>query len=100
MSHEKTVWTEAELRAAHEASSLPLSVIQSSRLVGCFNCEKVFPSAEICDNVDFAWCPHCGIDSVLPEREVPDIHLQGFLKAMYAYWFCTGAAFGTEESGL
>jgi hypothetical protein len=87
MSTEKTSWTEVELRAAHKVSSLPVSVIQMSVLVGCFSCKRVFPSIDVWENQDFAWCPHCGIDSILPEREVPNIHQPGFLKAMNQFWF-------------
>jgi uncharacterized Zn-finger protein len=80
-------WTEADLRAAHKASSLPVPLIRESAKVGCFYCLTVFPSSELIENTDTAWCPYCGIDSVLPEREVPDIHIPGFLKGMSAFWF-------------
>jgi hypothetical protein len=87
MNTDKTYWTEVGLRKAHKASSLPVPVIQRSVLVGCFSCYRVFPSIDVWDNQDFAWCPHCSIDSILPEGEVPDIHRLGFLKAMNELWF-------------
>ncbi len=87
MLEEKTAWTEGELRAAHKASSLPVPKIRTSARVGCFYCLRAFPSAEVIENGNYAWCPHCGIDSVLPEKEVPEIRNPAFLPAMHAFWF-------------
>jgi hypothetical protein len=84
---EKTNWTEAGLRAAHKASSLPVAQIRRSTRVGCFYCLATFPSTEVVDNHDYAWCPRCGIDSVLPENEVPEVRNPAFLRAMHAFWF-------------
>lgn len=80
-------WPEARLRAAHEASSLPVPRIRASDRVGCFYCLRVYPSAEVVENADYAWCPHCGVDAVLPDREVPEVHEPGFLDAMHRLWF-------------
>jgi len=54
--------------------------------VGCFYCLEMYPHAEIIEWTldDCALCPHCGIDSVLPEA--PYLSLD-FLKKMHEYWF-------------
>lgn len=87
MPEEKIHWTEGELRAAHKASSLPVAQIRKSSQVGCFYCLATFPSAEVIENQDYAWCPRCGIDSVLPEYEIPEVHNPAFLRAMHELWF-------------
>jgi len=84
---EKTTWTETELRAAHKSSSLPFEQVLRSDLCGCFYCERVFPTAELVENGDMAWCPHCGLDAVLPENEVPEIRNEAFRRRMRTFWF-------------
>jgi hypothetical protein len=36
---------------------------------------------------DYAWCPHCAIDAILPETELPEIWNPDFMRAMNALWF-------------
>jgi hypothetical protein len=36
---------------------------------------------------DYDWCPHCAIDVILPETEVPEIWNPDFMHAMNALWF-------------
>lgn len=87
MSATPTLYPEDRLRAAHKASSLPVAQIRKSAQVGCFSCLKVYSSAEMIDNGNYAWCPHCGIDSILPETEVPEIRNPEFMRAMHTFWF-------------
>lgn len=87
MSAAKSSWTNEELRAAHEASSLPVPHMRRSAVCGCFFCLATFPSAEVREHANIAWCPHCEIDSVLPENEVPEVRNPAFLRAMHAFWF-------------
>lgn len=53
--------------------------------VGCYFCLRTFAAGEVKEWVDqdnTALCPHCGIDSVLPE--VTDT---AFLSAAHEHWF-------------
>lgn len=87
MTAEKTTWTEAELRAAYSAASLPLAGMRRSERVGCFSCRRVFLSTELNARDQTCRCPTCGVAAVLPEREVPDIRRPGFFEAMSRFWF-------------
>jgi hypothetical protein len=60
--------------------------VLASNKVGCFYCLEIYPSSEIKEWTPdgCALCPHCGIDSVLPESR----HLSPeFLEKMQKYWF-------------
>ena len=60
-------------------------VLASSK-VGCFYCLSIYSPTEIAEWTPdgCALCPHCGIDSVLPESE----HLTAdCLSEMNRYWF-------------
>lgn len=87
MSTTPTRFPEDRLRTAHKASSLPFTRIRSSGTCGCFSCGKVFPTADLNELGDYAWCPHCAIDAILPETEVPEIRNPEFMRAMHAFWF-------------
>ena len=75
------------LESTHHDSSHHRALVERSKLVGCFYCLRTFPPAEIrewIDNGETALCPHCGIDSVLPDSvDLSD----EFRKAMHHYWF-------------
>src|SRR5438067_13755815 len=68
-------------------------MVEAASLCGCFYCLRTFPPTAISDWVDednssgaTALCPHCGIDSVIPQQ--PDQPLsRELLAAMHAYWF-------------
>jgi hypothetical protein len=80
---------DARLISAHDASSLHRSAVERSARCGCFYCLHVFsPDAivEWTDDDQTAICPHCGIDSVLPEAAGFPIDKE-FLSAMQAHWF-------------
>ena len=59
--------------------------IKKSKQCGCYQCMTVFNSEEIkkwCDRSQTALCPHCGIDSLLPD--VTDVK---FLTECNIRWF-------------
>ena len=63
--------------------------IKKSSVAGCYYCLQVFDTATITnwtDNNDTALCPHCGIDSVLPETAPYDLNLETLSK-LNEYWF-------------
>jgi hypothetical protein len=60
-------------------------VLASSK-VGCFYCLTIYSPAEIIEWTldNSVLCPHCGIDSVLPDSEQLSPR---FLQEMHNYWF-------------
>ena len=65
----------------HKLSMKNGDAVLKSKLVGCFYCASIFPPSDF-QETDFsewktvdgatftdAWCPHCGIDSVIPESK-------------------------------
>ena len=81
------------LEELHRLTTRHRQVVEGATLCGCFYCLQMFPPTEISVWVDeenaagtTALCPHCGIDSVIPQR--PDRLLNSdVLAAMHAYWF-------------
>ena len=75
------------LKSTHYDCSLHRTLVEKSKLVGCFYCQAKFPPSEITEWIDdgtTALCPHCGIDSVLPDSvDLSD----EMLRAMHDYWF-------------
>jgi hypothetical protein len=78
------------LEASHRLSSNHRVKVEAASLCGCFYCERQFPPSEIVDWVDdkegTAICPHCGIDSVLPDSPASKISPK-LLADMHEYWF-------------
>lgn len=76
---------------AHHFSKNNRQFIENSQNCGCFHCGRIFPGSDITQWIDggkTARCPHCGVDSLLPEdcgHPVTD----EFLKQMNEYWFQT-----------
>ena len=57
--------------AAHSHSSRHRDEIARSDIVGCFYCHDTYPPSEIVewlDNEGTAFCPRCGIDSVIERK--------------------------------
>jgi len=55
---------------------------------GCFYCLQTFPPSAVedwCDEGETAYCPRCGIDSVIGNVAV-DVSPQ-LLSEMHSYWF-------------
>lgn len=82
-----------DLDAAHRHSSRHRSQIEASRDCGCFYCLGVFPAAEVERWLDesrggqTAFCPRCGIDSVLGDASGLTVTDPVFLTAMHGRWF-------------
>jgi hypothetical protein len=77
------------LEFLHRLSANHREAVIASAKCGCFYCERTFEPSAILDWVDngtCALCPHCGIDSVIPEtpacKLTPEV-----LHDMNAYWF-------------
>jgi hypothetical protein len=63
--------------------------VETSQTVGCYYCLKIYPATEIkeyTDNTATALCPHCHIDSIIPEKAVENLN-QSILKEMHNFWF-------------
>jgi len=75
------------LKSTHYDCSLHRTLVEKSKLVGCFYCQAKFPPSEITKWIDddaTALCPRCGIDAVLPDSV--DLS-EEFLRTMHDYWF-------------
>lgn len=82
----KTVWSEAELMAARDASRNPVRDMRGSALCACFSCVTLFPTEWLFGEHETAWCPCCGAATVLPGDKVPGISNVPFLRAMRGRW--------------
>lgn len=81
--------TDEELRAAHKRSFRNKSCIETSVLVGCFYCKRIYAATHVLEWVrtdETALCPKCGIDAVIGDAAGIDLTPE-FLKAMHEYWF-------------
>lgn len=84
---------------AHKYSSNNKPALKIDEKCGCFYCLEIFNPDEIdeylegdnlCDNLGTAICPHCGIDSILPESAGYPLTKE-FLTQMYKVWFDSGS---------
>lgn len=85
----------ADLKALHKASMNNADAVRAAKSVGCFFCIRVFAPTEVtewCDQGRTALCPHCDIDSLLPD--VTDTET---LKALCEEWFAAAPAEGAEN---
>jgi len=78
---------------AHECCSDHRLQLEQDSVCGCFYCLSIFSPKEICewirfdgDRSDTAFCPNCGIDSVIGESSGFPV-TEEFLRAMHEYWF-------------
>lgn len=81
--------TAFELMALWRESHWHRAAIESAPRVGCFRCERFYPSSEIaswCDGGQTAICPHCDVDAVVPDDGTLSA---AALDEMRAYWFDT-----------
>ena len=85
-----------DLKVVHKYCSGHGKQIADSQFVGCFYCQRIYAATDVVDWCDdppsmglgdgsTAICPHCSIDSVLPDSIVaitPEL-----LSAMNKRWF-------------
>lgn len=80
---------------AHKFCSGNKPMLQNDKKCGCFHCMKIFDPKEIeeylevnneIDSLGTAFCPYCGIDSVIGESSGYPITTE-FLQEMHDYWF-------------
>ena len=79
-----------QLKRAHRHSYANKDELERSKICGCFNCLKIFPSKDTKEYIDdkdgmTAVCPYCGIDSIIGESPEYNITIE-FLKEMKGYW--------------
>lgn len=80
---------EAQLERLHAYSSHNRKFIAISNKCYCFYCTKSMHRSEITEYVDdgqTALCPHCGIDSVLPDG-IDEVVDENVVSEMHGYWF-------------
>jgi hypothetical protein len=81
--------SEKELEEIHKKSSYHIDEIDASLVCGCFYCLRTCNPSDVnewTDKGETALCPHCGIDSLLPEKYCEPSTLQ----EMRDYYFCRG----------
>jgi hypothetical protein len=82
----------ATLESLHSLCRNHRHLLEVAPIVGCFHCKQVFPPTEIEDWLDegtgTAFCPRCGIDSVIPQTPSITIDEQ-LLSEMFFHWFCS-----------
>ncbi len=77
----------------HKFCSGNKAAISASDQCGCFYCREIFPASEVTewtwmrreDPPTTALCPRCGIDSVLPDKQVE--LSEAMLQEMSERWF-------------
>ncbi len=72
-----TAYTEKYLAAFHRRSLKNREAIQAAEQVGCFQCCKIFPASDVTEFTENgqsadAWCPKCGIDSIIVDDGVSE----------------------------
>jgi hypothetical protein len=95
--------------SAHDWSKANRQTLMDSNLCGCFCCLDVFLSSEIEEWIenetseieegitdDTAFCPNCGIDSVIGSVSGYPIDRES-LKKMHDYWFSPRPRFSTRH---
>jgi len=79
-----------ELNKAHSYSSFNRKSLEEDHICGCFYCLEIFNPNEIEEwegkEEDTAFCPHCGIDSVIGQSSGFPI-TKDFLEEMNQKWF-------------
>lgn len=86
-------YTEEYLAAFHRRSLKNREAIQAAEKVGCFQCCKIFPASEVTEFTENgqsadAWCPKCGIDSIIVDDGVNEFTPE-LIQALYGRYFDT-----------
>lgn len=77
------------IKSAHRHSERNKKALASAERCGCFYCCAIFSPVAIKEWVeeeDTALCPHCSIDSVIPELPLLPLSTE-FLEEMCELWF-------------
>ncbi len=77
------------IEKAHDHSSYHFREVMQSQKCGCFYCCKTFNVSTVEEWIDegqTAICPHCSIDSVIPELSFLPLTEEN-LKSMSEFWF-------------
>jgi len=92
------------LEKLHKLTTRHRQMVERATLCGCFYCLRTFPPTAISDWVDeknlagaTALCPHCGIDSVIPQQPNQPLNAD-VLAAMHAYWFDRSVSISSTPS--
>lgn len=72
---------------AHGHSDHHREEILASTVCGCFQCLATFPPSEIGSFGETAWCPNCGVDSVIGDKSGFPVTDQKWLEEMKRIWF-------------
>ena len=78
-----------DIISAHKLSVHNRDALKKANRCGCFFCLEIYSPKEIYDWISFddtAICPHCWVDSVIPESSELSL-TEAFLKEMHDYWF-------------
>ena len=86
-----TAYTEKYLADFHRRSLKNREAIQAAKQVGCFQCCKIFPASEVTEFTENgqsadAWCPKCGIDSIIVDDGVNEFAPE-LIQALYERYF-------------
>lgn len=74
---------------AHEHSIYNREALSKSKEAACYYCRTIFPAHEVSeftDDDETALCPHCGVDSVLPDTAGYPLNYMT-IRALHQYWF-------------
>jgi len=84
------IFTKDILNSSHKRTIKHREEILHSNYSGGFYCLSVYKPHEILEWTDFgqtAFCPKCGIDSVIGDKSGYPVTDLDFLKQMKKYWF-------------
>jgi hypothetical protein len=91
-----------QITKAHKLCFANKEFVQKSKLCGCFNCCSIYPASHVISWTQesnnqgvTAWCPNCGIDSVIGDAS-HEIN-EEFLSQMNHSWFSNGKIEYTPE---
>lgn len=88
-----------ELEYYHKFTHNYNALILNTQICGCFYCCQFFISdtiKEFVRNNTCALCPLCGIDSVIPLTNCPNMSRE-FLEEMHDYWFEYAGTIKTKD---
>ena len=78
-----------KMKKIHQYCTKNKNALIANDKCGCLFCCDIFASTEIIEWIDkgkTALCPHCGIDSVIPESNQYELNKE-LLEEMNKHWF-------------